>query len=219
MRIKICGITNEADAVQAATLGANAIGLNFYAASPRCIKPQAAQAILRALPPFVEPVALFVNQPLAQISQMLNPLGSIRTIQWHGDEPDPGINLFPFQWIAAFPVSEQRDLLAVSRYLDLCRGSGNGAPCAVLLDARVPGQYGGTGRMAPWDLLAGFQPGVPVILAGGLNADNVAEAVRVVRPYAVDVASGVERGPGQKDAEKVRRFIDKALEAAAKVGA
>jgi phosphoribosylanthranilate isomerase len=104
-------------------------------------------------------------------------------------------------------------LQAITRYLDVCRLRG-ALPSAVLVDASVPGQYGGTGRQAPWHLLATFRPGVPLILAGGLTPDNVAEAVRLVRPYAVDVASGVESAPGHKDPDKVRRFIDKAREAA-----
>src|SRR5205814_10530314 len=94
----------------------------------------------------------------------------------------------------------------ISRYLDVCRNT-NRLPAAILLDAHVPGQYGGTGQKAPWHLLADFKPGVPVLLAGGLTPDNVAEAVRVVRPYAVDVASGVEARPGHKDEDKMRRFI------------
>jgi phosphoribosylanthranilate isomerase len=216
VRIKICGITNEGDAVQAAALGADAIGLNFYAASPRYVAPAVAQAVARALPPFVEAIGLFVDEPLAQISQTLQVVAEVRTIQCYGDLSGLAGPL-PFRIIAAFPIGEQRDLLAISHYLDLCRVSGC-APAAVLADARVPGQYGGTGHVVPWDLLGNFQPGVPLILAGGLHADNVAEAIRVVRPYAVDVASGVERSPGQKDPEKMRRFIGNALEAAAKVG-
>ncbi len=215
MRVKICGITSESDAVQAAALGAHAIGLNFYSSSPRFLSRTQAQAIVRVVPPFVESVALFVNEALSEISETVRAVGGIRAIQFYGDHATLG-NPFPLQLIAAFPVGERRDLLGISRYLDLCSAQGY-APTAVLVDARVAGQHGGTGQLVPWDVLAGFQPGTPLILAGGLHAENVAEAVRVVRPYAVDVASGVEASPGRKDAEKMKRFIACALEAAAKV--
>jgi phosphoribosylanthranilate isomerase len=214
LRIKICGITQPADGLHAARLGADAIGLNFYAASPRRIDATAAEAILRDLPPFVDPVAVFVNEPLCEIDEKLRRFGRIHTVQWHGEEPEAGADP-PFRLIVAFAVRDAPDLLEVTRYLALCRDQDR-LPEAVLLDARVSGQYGGTGRTAPWGLLADFQPGVPLILAGGLTPDNVTEAVRLVRPYAVDVASGVEMCPGRKDLEKMRRFIDTAREAAAR---
>ncbi|HXG10630.1 MAG TPA: phosphoribosylanthranilate isomerase [Gemmataceae bacterium] len=215
LRVKICGITSEADGQLAAQLGADAIGLNFYPPSPRHVEPAAAARILRALPPFVEAVGLFINQPLRQVCQTLQPLGRIRVIQWYGEQrelSDP----YPFQLIPAFNVRDANSLLEITRYLDLCRGLGR-LPAAILADASVPGQYGGTGRTAPWNLLADFRPEVPLILAGGLTPENVAEAVRIVRPYAVDVASGVESAPGRKDPEKMRRFIASAREAAARL--
>jgi phosphoribosylanthranilate isomerase len=212
VRIKICGITNEADAQQAAQLGADAVGLNFYSQSPRRIDPVVANFILRALPPFVEPVGLFVNQPLREVFELLNQVGGIRTLQWYGDNRELG-DTFPYKMIAAFPVGDMKGLTAITRYLDLCKGMGH-LPAAVLIDAHVPGKHGGTGQTVPWKLLAAFRPPVPLILAGGLTADNVAEAIRVVRPYAVDVASGVEHSPSQKHPEKMRRFIANAREAA-----
>jgi phosphoribosylanthranilate isomerase len=112
-------------------------------------------------------------------------------------------------------VQDANSLTAIRRYLDTCKMVG-ALPSAVLLDAHVAGQFGGTGQTAPWNLLATFRPGVPVILAGGLTAENVAEAVRVVQPWGVDVASGVEYCPGHKDPEKMRRFIGTAREAAAR---
>jgi phosphoribosylanthranilate isomerase len=214
LRIKICGITNEADGRQAASLGADAIGLNFYAASPRCIDITTAASILRELPPFVEAVGLFVNLSLGQVRQSLEPLNRIRTVQWYGEVHEP-VDASPYQWIAAFSVRAEDDLQGIARYLDRCR-SKELVPAAILVDAHVAGQYGGTGRTAPWKLLADFRPGIPLILAGGLTAENVAEAVRLVRPYAVDVASGVELSAGRKDPAKMRRFIDSAREAAAK---
>ena len=214
LRIKICGITTVEDALEAARLGADAIGLNFYPQSPRHVDLAVAERVLRQLPPFVEPVALFVNQPLRQIVQTLQPLGRIRTIQCYG-EPRELTDPYPFQLIPAFNVRDASSLLEITRYLDLCRGLGR-LPAAILADASVPGQFGGTGHTAPWNLLADFRPGLPLILAGGLTPENVAEAVRIVRPYAVDVASGVESSPGCKDPEKIQRFIENAREAAAR---
>jgi phosphoribosylanthranilate isomerase len=205
-RIKICGITNETDARLAAELGADAIGLNFHPGSPRYVQPEAVEGILRALPPFLEPVGVFVNQPLVQVFETLNRIGRIRTIQWYGDKPEM-CDAYPFQLIPTFPVREEASMRTITGYLDLCRGL-NKLPAALAVDAHAPGQYGGTGRPIPWDLLADFQPGVPLILAGGLTPDNVAEAIRIVRPYAVDVASGVERSAGKKDRDKMRRFIE-----------
>ena len=123
---------------------------------------------------------------------------------------------FPFRLIPAFPVGDAAGLARLTRHLDRCRALGR-LPAAVLIDAHVPGRYGGTGQTAPWHLLADFDPGVPLLLAGGLTPDTVAEAVRVVRPWGVDVASGVESSPGRKDPEKVRRFLDRAREAAARL--
>jgi phosphoribosylanthranilate isomerase len=215
LRIKVCGVTTVEDARAAAALGADAIGLNFYEGSKRHISPDAARPILRELPPFVEPVALYVNQPLSAVFHALNVLGRVRTFQWHGT-PRELSDCYPFQMIAAFPVKDRAGLAEVTRYLDAARAVGR-VPAAVLVDAHVPGQHGGTGRTAPWDLLVDFKPPEPLILAGGLTPENVAEAIHVVRPYAVDVASGVESAPGRKDAEKMRRFIGNAFEAAARL--
>jgi phosphoribosylanthranilate isomerase len=215
LRIKICGITNPADACRAAGLGADAVGLNFYPQSPRCVTLPIAVAVLRELPPFVEPVGLFVNQPLPQVLDTLQFLDRIRTVQGYGTSREVHGPL-PFQLIPAFSVRDHDSLLEITRYLDHCRELGQ-LPAAVLVDAHVPGLHGGTGQTAPWQLLADFRPGFPLLLAGGLTPENVAEAVRIVRPYAVDVASGVESSPGQKDEEKMRRFIGNAREAAARL--
>jgi phosphoribosylanthranilate isomerase len=213
LRIKICGITNEADARKAALYGADAVGLNFAPQSPRRIDPVMCNFVLRELPPFVEAVGVFVDQPMREVFDQLNKLGAVRTIQWYGDNRELG-DTFPFKLIAAFPVRDQNSLLAISRYLELCDGL-NRPPAAILVDAQVKGQHGGTGQTVPWNLLADFRPDVPLILAGGLTPDNVAEAIRIVRPFAVDVASGVEKAPGVKDHKKMRRFIENAREAAA----
>jgi len=215
MRIKICGITNADDCRLAVALGADAIGFNFYSASPRYIEPGLAGAIVQEVPPFVEPVGLFVGQPLEEIFALLRLLAPIRSIQWHGANPEPG-NAHPYRYMPAFAVGEEKHLDEIRRYLLTCRELGQ-LPAAILVDAHVPGLHGGTGRTVPWTLLADFRPGVPLILAGGLNPDNVADAIRLVRPYAVDVASGVERAPGRKDPERLRRFIGNARDAAARL--
>ena len=212
VRIKICGITNTADAEQAAVLGADAVGLNFYPRSPRYLNPAASFTILRALPAFVEPVALFVEQPFRDVFETLNQLGGVRTFQWYGGRRELS-DTYPFRHVPAFPVQDADSLRAITRYLEMCARIG-GLPAAVVVDAAVPGQHGGTGRTVPWHLLADFRPGVPVILAGGLTPDNVAEAVRVVRPDGVDVAGGVEAAPGRKDADKMSRFVEAARAAA-----
>jgi len=203
--IKICGVTQVSEAVAIARLGAEALGLNFYPSSPRHLDLATADAILRELPPAVEAVGVFVNQPLREIAVHVQPLARLRTIQWHGPQPEIEVPE-PYQLIPAFAVRDLDSLRLVAEYLERCRASGR-LPRAILVDAHVPGQHGGTGRTAPWELLESFQPGVPLILAGGLTPDNVAEAVRRVRPWAVDVASGVESSPGRKDLDKVRRFI------------
>ena len=199
VRVKICGVRTPADLAACAAAGADAVGLNFYPRSPRYLDPSAAANLLAHLPPFIEPVGLFVETSLAEARARFLELG-IRTVQWYGsaEEATP---VAPCRLAAAFSVRDAGTLAEVVDFVARVR------PAAVLADAFVPGRHGGTGRLAPWDLLAGFDPGVPLILAGGLTPDNVAEAVRRVRPYAVDVASGVERAPGQKDADKVRRFV------------
>ena len=212
VRVKICGVTNEADAVQAAQLGADAIGLNFFPGSPRHVDPATANFVLRELPPFVEAVGVYVNTPLREIFEQLHHLGRLRAIQWHGENRELS-DAYPYHLIAAFPVRDATSLQAIQRYLDTCRSLGR-MPGALLVDAHAPGLHGGTGRTAPWDLLAKFRPDVPLILAGGLTPENVAEAIRLVRPYAVDVASGVEHSPGHKDPEKMYHFIAAAREAA-----
>jgi len=213
LRIKICGITNAEDAVLAAELGADAIGLNYHPDSPRSIDPTQAPAILQELPLFTQAVGVFVNRRLHEIADTLQPLSRIWTMQWHGDVEQREVGaLAPFALIAAFSVRDASSLEAISRYLDGCRAVGQ-MPAAILVDAHVLGQHGGTGQKAPWSLLADFRPGIPLILAGGLTPENVSAAIRIVRPYAVDVASGVEENPRRKDADKMRRFIANAREA------
>jgi phosphoribosylanthranilate isomerase len=211
VRVKICGVTQVSEAVAIARLGADALGLNFYPSSPRHLDLATADVILRELPPSIEAVGVFVNRPLAEIADQLQPLPRLRTIQWHGSQPEVEVPE-GFQLIPAFAVRDAYSLALIADYLKRSRAWGR-LPRAILVDAHVPGQHGGTGRTAPWELLESFQPGVPLILAGGLTPDNVAEAVQRVRPWAVDVASGVESSPGRKDLDKVRRFLANARSA------
>ena len=196
LRVKICGITTPEDAVAAAEAGADAIGLVF-AESPRRVTPARARAILAALPPFVTPVALFVNSPVEVIRELCGSLG-VRTVQLHGDEPpDLARHLAGFSVIKAFRIESAADVAALRGY----------PAAAYLLDSRVEGRRGGTGVAFDWRLAASATRHGPIILAGGLTPENVAEAVRTVRPYGVDTSSGVEREPGRKDPAKVRAFV------------
>jgi phosphoribosylanthranilate isomerase len=205
-RVKICGVTTPADALLALELGADAIGLNFYPGSPRYVTEESAAAILRELPPFSVTVGVFVQESWERMVGVAKRLGRLHCFQLHGVLPEPPIpSTYPL--VAAVPVKNSDSLRELSDWVDRCRAGGC-RPAAVLVDAAVPGLHGGTGRTAPWDLLADRNLGVPLLLAGGLKPDNVAEAIRRVRPWGVDVASGVESSPGRKDAEKMRRFLD-----------
>lgn len=219
MRIKICGITSVADALTAAQCGADALGLNFFPGSPRCVSRHVAEEILAELPPLVVPVAVIVKPTRAIVEDCLEGL-RIGTVQCHGlDLGEGGLPeaLTQAHLILACGIADADDLAATRRFLAAAHDHGF-RPAALLVDARVPGQFGGTGRQAPWGLLADCTFGLPLILAGGLTPDNVAEAIRLVRPYAVDVASGVESAPGRKDREKMRRFVAEARAAAAREG-
>ena len=203
VRVKICGVMTPGDAVFAAECGADALGLNFYPKSPRFLTDAAARAMLRELTPFVAPVGVFVGTPASEVSATAARLG-LRAVQTYTDAALPFAADEPAAYLPAFRVKDAADLDAIRAFVKACRCAG------VLIDSFVAGEMGGTGHRAPWDLLAGFDPGVPVILAGGLTPDNVAQAVRAVRPWGVDVASGVESSPGVKDAGKVRAFVQNA---------
>lgn len=208
VRVKICGITCREDAEAAISAGADALGFNAWPGSKRHLDVAAAGPWLRELPGFVSRVVLCVNHPLEEALR-LGTLPFIDAAQFHGDEPD--------DYCARYSAGGRPFIRAVrprSRE-DLERLSMLGTR-QVLLDAAVPGAYGGTGAKADLELAAEAVarfPGLCVILAGGLEPDNVAEAVRVVRPYAVDVASGVESAPGKKDPLKMRDFVQAALRA------
>lgn len=197
VRVKICGITRPEDAAAAAEAGADAMGLVF-AESPRRVTLEQARAILAALPPFVTPVALFVNETAEQIRETCQALG-VRTVQLHGDEPPEfARQLAGLCVIKAFRIGGEADLAPLAA----------GYPAlAYLLDSKVAGRRGGTGVTLDWTLAARAASLGRIILAGGLTPDNVADAVRRVRPYGVDVSSGVECEPGRKDPAKVQAFV------------
>lgn len=214
MRVKICGVTNEADAVKAADLGVDAIGLNFYAKSPRCVDSATAKKILRATPPFVMPVGVFTDT--AAMIEGAEVLG-LTTVQWHGNPTElSGLpsseGLKAFHIIVAFRIADIESLEKARHWLEQQEAVAR-LPMAILMDSHRDGLPGGTGHVAPWNLLADFRSQLPLILGGGLTPENVAEAVSIVRPWGVDVASGVEKSPGVKDPEKMKRFIENAREA------
>ena len=210
LRIKICGVTTPDDVALCVAAGADAVGINFHPGSPRYVDPRAAQSLLRSIPPLLTAVGVFVERPFRQVATMAYQLG-LRAVQLHG-EPREITDPFPFSMIPAFRVRDRQSLADIEAHLKACEAAGF-LPGAILVDAFVEGQHGGTGQTAPWDLLAEFRPGVPIILAGGLTPEDVAEAIKIVRPAAVDVASGVESSPGKKDPAKVRDFVASARQA------
>jgi phosphoribosylanthranilate isomerase len=212
MWIKICGIRDAETAAAVASLGVDAIGLNFFDRSPRVVAPEVAARIVADLPQSVEAVGVFVNHTTRQVQEIARRVG-LRTVQLHGDEPVEILAELScaFRVIRAFRVGDE-GLADVESYLAACRRTG-AMPFACLVDAKVAGHYGGTGRTAPWDVLRRewrTAEWPPLILAGGLQDDNVAEAIQQVNPWGVDVAGGVESSPGVKDIARVREFVTRA---------
>lgn len=211
MWIKICGIRDVQTALDVAACGVQAIGLNFYEQSPRAVAPDVAAEIVARLPAGVEPVGLFVNHSPSQIREIAGRCG-LRTLQLHGDEPpDVLAELSDYNIARAFRVGDE-GLSFVGQYLERCRQL-RALPWACLVDARVAGQYGGTGQTAPWDLLKreyNTRDWPPLILAGGLRPENVGAAISRVTPWGVDVAGGVEASQGCKDISRVRDFVSAA---------
>ncbi|WP_263144246.1 phosphoribosylanthranilate isomerase [Pseudomonas sp. RIT-PI-AD] len=197
VRSKICGITRIEDALAAAAAGADAIGLVFYPASPRAVSLAQARAIIAALPPFVTTVGLFVDASRCALGEILDAV-PLDLLQFHGDESPEQCEGHGRPYIKALRVRAGEDIEA---YAQAYRGASG-----ILLDAYVAGVPGGTGQAFDWSLVPG-RLSKPVILAGGLTPENVATAIRQVRPYAVDVSGGVEVGKGIKDGDKVRAFL------------
>jgi phosphoribosylanthranilate isomerase len=198
-KIKICGITNLPDARLAVELGAAALGFIFYPKSPRYVPVAKAADICNALPPFVAKVGVFVDELEFEIEKALREC-LLNALQFHGDEPPGFCQKFAAKSIKAIRVRDESSLRTAAEYdVD-----------ALLLDTYIDSERGGTGQTFDWSLAVKAQETLapPVILSGGLTPANVQEAIRKVRPYAVDVSSGVEREPGKKDPEKLRRFIE-----------
>jgi phosphoribosylanthranilate isomerase len=196
-RIKICGITRVEDALAAARLGAHAIGLVFYAGSPRAVTLAQARIIIDALPPFVMTVGLFVNADAQTVRETVA-AAPVQLLQFHGDETPDFCGGFALPYLRAVRVRAGTDLLQYAREFRAAKG--------LLLDAWVEGARGGTGTVFDWSLIPRDLP-APVVLSGGLNPDNVEQAVRHVRPWAVDVSSGVESAKGIKDVRKMEAFM------------
>ena len=197
VKIKICGFTNAENAQQAALAGIDAIGLNFYAKSPRHIDIDSAREIVAALPPFVNKVGLFVNANPSLIDEVLCEV-ALDTLQFHGDESPSDCAQYEMPFIKAIRVSPELDLIkAANEYSQAS---------ALLLDTYQPDVYGGSGKSFDWSL-ANIELDLPIILAGGLTPDNVSVAINTAQPYAVDVSSGVESAKGLKDIDKIRAFI------------
>jgi phosphoribosylanthranilate isomerase len=195
-RIKICGLTRLEDALLAAELGADALGFNLWPGSKRHVDADAVRAIVDRLPPFVTTVGVFVNQRPTDVLSLAAQSG-VQAVQLHGDEPWEDVNGYPIPALKAFRVAGPESLADLHRY----------RVKAVLLDAPSAG-FGGSGLTFDWALAAEVARRTRVVLAGGLTPENVRDAVRAVRPYGVDVASGVEQAPGVKDPEKLRRFVE-----------
>jgi len=203
VRVKICGLTNAADAQSAVALGADALGFNLFPGSPRCVVLEREAAWIASLPPFVTRVAVLVNVPLEEARRVAGH-PAIDLVQFHGDEDEDYCAEFArlgYPFLKALRVRDAASLDRADRF----------STPHILLDAHADNAYGGTGlRLDPQVAAEAVRrfPGLRIALAGGLKPENVAEAVQAVRPYAVDVASGVERAPGRKDEGKMKAFVD-----------
>jgi phosphoribosylanthranilate isomerase len=207
-RVKICGISRTADVEAAAEAGADAVGLNFHPASPRFVSATRAAELARALPPYLTPVGVFVNAPRADIERVLALIPTL-VLQFHGDESAAECDAFQRPYLRAARMAPGLDLLDFSRRY---RGAQ-----ALLLDAHVEG-FGGAGKAFDWSLVP---TGVAhrLVLSGGLHAANVVAGIQQLRPWAVDVSSGVESSRGVKDAAAIRRFCDAVREADSRIAA
>lgn len=196
-RIKFCGITRESDALDAVALGADALGFVFHPPSPRYVEPALARAIVAKLPPFVSAVGLFVDVALDEVRTLVQHV-QLDAVQFHGEETAAYCETYGGPYLKAVRLETGLNLQAAARDYASAR--------ALLLDSFHPQLAGGTGQSFDWSLIPATR-GKPIVLAGGLEAANVARAIRVVRPYAVDVSGGIERAKGIKDYEKMQAFV------------
>ncbi|MCB5189595.1 phosphoribosylanthranilate isomerase [Methylobacillus arboreus] len=203
-RVKICGITRVEDALAAVEHGCDAIGLVFYGPSPRNVEVERAREIVAALPPFVTSVGLFVDASQSEIEAVLTHV-RLDLLQFHGDEAPAACHRYGLPYLKAVRIRHETNLLQYATQYSDAR--------ALLLDAYLPGVAGGTGQVFDWGLIPA-QLSVPIVLAGGLTPDNVANAIRQVRPYAVDVSGGVEETKGIKDVAKIAAFMQGVHDAA-----
>jgi phosphoribosylanthranilate isomerase len=196
-RVKICGLTRAADAELATELGADAVGFILWQGSPRTVTADQAREIVRVLPPFVTRVGVFVNRPPAEVAALADDIG-LDVVQLHGDEP-----------VSEYATVGRRLIKNVALSGDdaVVQATALPWPVTPLVDAADPVRRGGTGRVADWSRAASLARARRIMLAGGLTSDNVGEAIRTVRPWAVDVSSGVEERPGIKSADRLRRFF------------
>jgi len=201
IKVKVCGITNAEDALAAVEAGADALGFIFYEKSPRYVVPAVAASIIAELPPLVTPVGVFVNEGMAAVRSIMDTCG-LAMAQLHGDENASYCRELARPAMKALRLKARRSLLALAEY------QGRGGVRGFVLDTFSELAYGGTGQITDWGLAADVAKSTPILLAGGLTPGNVTEAIRTVRPYGVDVSSGVESAPGKKDRAKMRVFVD-----------
>lgn len=197
MKIKICGITNRVDAINTVSLGADAIGFVF-AESSRQVTPKEVKKIMQVLPPYITTVGLFVNESVKKVIETMQ-FCKLDVVQLHGQETPEYCKKIPYRIVKAFNIQDEASLKPIEKYVT----------SAILLDAHAENKQGGTGHTFNWELVQYLYQKYYIILAGGLNSENVEEAIRTTKPYAVDVSSGVEKSPGKKDFKKIKEFIEK----------
>jgi len=200
IKIKICGITNAPDAQAAVSAGADALGFIFYSKSPRFVEPKVAKHIISELPPFVLPIGVFVNEEPKMVQDVMEACG-LALAQLHGDETPDYCESLERPVLRGIRLRDRDSLLAIAEY------RGRAGVRGFILDAFSESVYGGTGETTDWALAAEAAKAAPILLAGGLTPNNVQEAIQKVKPYGVDVSSGVESSPGKKDPAKVQAFV------------
>ncbi|WHZ21832.1 MAG: Phosphoribosylanthranilate isomerase [Nitrospira sp.] len=200
VKVKICGLTNAEDAAAAVEAGADAVGFVFHKKSPRCAEAAVVKGIVKTLPPFVLPIGVFVNEDAKVVRDVVDSCG-LALVQLHGDETAAYCEALGRPVLKAIRLKDRRSFLILAEF------QGRAGVRGFLVDAFSSDAYGGTGQVADWALAAEASSAAPVLLAGGLTPENVSQAILQVRPYGVDVSSGVEASPGKKDHEKVRAFV------------
>eukprot|EP01047_Picozoa_sp_COSAG01_P000740 COSAG01_NODE_14_length_41020_cov_40.702133_32_plen_205_part_00 len=199
MKIKICGITNKEDALNAIALGASALGFIFYDKSPRFVTPELVEEITYFLPPFVQLIGVFVDADINYIHDTMKRC-HLNMAQLHGNEEAPKYQALQYRFIKAFSIESPQDLDKIIPFQGIASG--------ILLDSKVDDQFGGTGQVFDWGLaIKAHDLSLPIILSGGINASNIKKAIELVNPYAIDLSSGVECSPGQKDYNKLAELF------------